>query len=430
VMVMKELRPYVELASRSAKNEMNLQRRISRFILVLVLILSGLLGIFFIQQNYIQSVDKTINEIQRVLTAVDVTSQDKVTTALSYGRDAAIPLSIYLTDESNATSTILERNREFTDLELAGFSNLAKLKSVVIEGEVLVGSVGIEGESRLIIIADKSEATSARNKGFLTLLGLLGFIALIMFLGLRFVVSRDIARERSLIETAERLKIETEQKRLLIDFAGDASHELRTPLTVIKGYLELGKKSAEVLNNPETINKLLSETGRMERTISQLLEVFEIESIPEAQLQKMNISEFLTSKLKVFRETNPERPISESIEDDLRVLSNHELLEKIFGNILSNIARHTSKDASVYVSASRVGETTTISIDDAGPGMDIGDRGRLFTRFDKARSRETGGSGLGLSIVNSAVTKMQGAMEMKKSKQGGLSIELKFPATY
>ena len=293
-----------------------------------------------------------------------------------------------------------------------------------------VGSVGIEGESRLIIIADKSEATSARNKGFLTLLGLLGFIALIMFLGLRFVVSRDIARERSLIETAERLKIETEQKRLLIDFAGDASHELRTPLTVIKGYLELGKKSAEVLNNPETINKLLSETGRMERTISQLLEVFEIESIPEAQLQKMNISEFLTSKLKVFRETNPERPISESIEDDLRVLSNHELLEKIFGNILSNIARHTSKDASVYVSASRVGETTTISIDDAGPGMDIGDRGRLFTRFDKARSRETGGSGLGLSIVNSAVTKMQGAMEMKKSKQGGLSIELKFPATY
>ena len=407
---------------------MNLQRRVTTFVIILVTSFSALLGVLLIQQNYNQSVSEISGEIKSLISAVDANSQDKATTALSLGRNAPVPLSLYISDGSHLPVPIVERGIEFDDALIEKFSKIARTGMITRNGSVLIGAVGIEGESRFLIAASTQRPTDQRNKALVTLLGLLLAISLAMFVALRLVVARDIAKERELIETAERLKGETERRKLLIDFAGDASHELRTPLTVIKGYLELGRTSNATLNNPSTIERLLQESNRMERTISQLLEVFEIESLPSINLKNIDLSKYLNNKLDILKETNPKRDVIGKVDGELKVLANEELLEKIFGNIFSNIYRHTNDDVKVQVSASHDGNLLTIIIEDAGPGIKDVENARLFSRFDKSRSRSSGGSGLGLSILGAAVSKLGGDVELASSELGGLKVTLNFPA--
>ena len=427
-MVLKESKLCAESDSKSERDDVNLQRRVTIFVIVMVTALSALLGVLLIQQNFNQAINQISNEIRTIITAVDATTQDKATTALSYGRDAQVPLSIYISDRTSPPSPIVERDLELSDARLTELSKHVILGKVTSDGAMLLGAVGIEGESQFLIVASTQRPTDQRNRAFLTLLGLLVLISIAMFVALRLVVARDIVRERELIETAERLKGETERRKLLIDFAGDASHELRTPLTVIKGYLELGKNSSSTLNNPETINRLLQESNRMERTISQLLEVFEIESLPSINLKNIDLSKYLNNKLEILKETNPKRDVTGKIEGELKVLANEELLEKIFGNLISNIYRHTKEDVAVQVHAARERSLLTIIVEDAGPGIKDAENARLFSRFDKSRSRSSGGSGLGLSILGAAVSKLGGEVEFGSSTLGGLKVTLTLPA--
>ena len=408
---------------------MNLQRRVTLFVVAMVTVLSALLGVLLIQQNYSQSVGQVTSEIRNILTAVEATPQDKVTTALSYGRDAQVPISIYISDNSNVPLPILQRDEGMTDEALNNLYQQALDGKVLKVGTFLIGTVAIEGESHILALSSIKHSTDLRNKAFVTLALLIFLICIAMFAALRLVVARDIRRERILIESSERLKSEVERRALLIDFAGDASHELRTPLTVIKGYLELGKNSPTTLNNPETINRLLQESQRMERTISQLLEVFEIESLPQTQLTSINLSTFLGTKVEILRETNPGRNLIVSIEPNLQVKASDELFEKIFGNILSNIYRHTPDNAAVRVIAQQNRQSVSVIIEDGGPGIEKLESARLFSRFDKSRSRESGGSGLGLSILDAAVKRIGGEVTLEKSELGGLKVSIEIPTT-
>ena len=407
---------------------MNLQRRVTTFVIILVTSFSALLGVLLIQQNYNQSVSEISGEIKSLISAVDANSQDKATTALSLGRNAPVPLSLYISDGSHLPVPIVERGIEFDDALIEKFSKIARTGMITRNGSVLIGAVGIEGESRFLIAASTQRPTDQRNKALVTLLGLLLAISLAMFVALRLVVARDIAKERELIETAERLNGETERRKLLIDFAGDASHELRTPLTVIKGYLELGRNSSSTLTNPETIERLLQESNRMERTISQLLEVFEIETLPAFELTPVNLSTCLTSKVEILKETHPKRKVESQVEAGLIVSASDEMLEKIFGNIFSNIYRHTNADVEVRLTAYRRGNSCSVIIEDAGPGIKDVEKARIFSRFEKSRSRTSGGSGLGLSILGAAVSKLGGEVEFGSSDLGGLKVVLTLPA--
>ena len=407
---------------------MNLQRRFTIFALVTVTVLSGVMGSFLIQQSYLQALNRINNEIRNIVTAVEVAPQDKVTTALAYGRDAQVPISIYIKDGESAPLPILERGDGLPESDLKNLASKSALGKVISAAGNSFGLVEIEGGSELLIISATGQATQERNRSLATMALLLLFIFLAMLIALRLIVSRDIARERTLIETSERLRSEAERRKLLLDFAGDASHELRTPLTVIKGYLELGKKSPEILSSSENVERLLHESVRMERTIGQLLEVFEIESVPREELRRINLSTHLQSKVDVFAETNTQRSVTHEIESDLYVLATEELLDRIFGNLLGNIYRHTPQDASVSISAHLRSGNIEIEFNDAGPGMANLDKTRLFTRYDKSRSQESGGAGLGLSIVSAAISRIGGEIEIGRSELGGVKTVLKIPS--
>ena len=88
--------------------------------------------------------------------------------------------------------------------------------------------------------------------------------------------------------------------------------------------------------------------------------------------------------------------------------------------------RHTPTDAAVNVSLAKIKNHIQLVIEDAGPGLKDFSQ-QAFSRFDKSRSRETGGSGLGLSIIHKIVENIGGEIELSRSNLGGLKTEIRLP---
>jgi K+-sensing histidine kinase KdpD len=99
-------------------------------------------------------------------------------------------------------------------------------------------------------------------------------------------------------------------------------------------------------------------------------------------------------------------------------------------NALNNISRHTGEDIPVRVTLSHSAKTATLSIEDGGEGLPnsaYGEKIQSLNRFDKSRSRESGGSGLGMSIMAAVITKLQGTLTLRKSALGGLAVVAEIP---
>jgi len=107
-------------------------------------------------------------------------------------------------------------------------------------------------------------------------------------------------------------------------------------------------------------------------------------------------------------------------------------VERLINNSLSNIARHTPGDAPVAVTLATVGSHAVLTVDDGGPGLppEAYERdARQFQRFDPSRSRESGGTGLGMSIMGDIVTTLRGTMTFSQSPLGGLRLRFEFATT-
>ncbi len=216
------------------------------------------------------------------------------------------------------------------------------------------------------------------------------------------------------------------------EFIGDASHELRTPLTVIKGYVELLAQSEQLdgEGKKRAIDRLTTEIGRMERLISDLLFLAEIGERQSTLEDAVNVSDLLRIQLTDLKLLDPGREIEDSITPEVFIIGNLPHMQQLLANIFSNIRRHTPKDSPLYVQLDYVAEGVRIRIGDGGPGLplEVYERGvQQFQRFDTSRSRESGGSGLGISIMRAIVAEHKGVMELRKSRFGGLEIEILFP---
>jgi K+-sensing histidine kinase KdpD len=105
-------------------------------------------------------------------------------------------------------------------------------------------------------------------------------------------------------------------------------------------------------------------------------------------------------------------------------------MSRFIQNALTNIVRHTDAKAAVRITLSKSGKYVTLVIEDAGPGLPAGayrENIRSLNRFDKSRSRENGGSGLGMSIMSAVIQKLDGKFSLRKSEMGGLAIVAELP---
>jgi signal transduction histidine kinase len=223
-------------------------------------------------------------------------------------------------------------------------------------------------------------------------------------------------------------------KKAMHQFLGDASHELRTPLTVISAYLQL-LEQPQTQQNPEylakSLAKMTTEANRMQRLIDDLLQLAEIgENAPLGKSEPVDISRLLTFELESLGDLQPERPITSNIAGTVFVKGNADLLAQLCANLFANLRRHTAATAPVQVDLVTGATWVSITVNDGGPGLsdDAYAAGvQHFQRYDQSRSRESGGSGLGMSIMASIVERHGGQISLSKSVLGGLCTRITLP---
>ena len=229
--------------------------------------------------------------------------------------------------------------------------------------------------------------------------------------------------------------LETERRasREMQRFIGDASHELRTPLTVIKGYSEmLERPGLEDDMRRRALERVRREVGRMDALVTDLLFLTEVREAASIDLSPVALSDVMDDALGNFRVDHSERQVQVHVEANVWVVGRAEYVERLINNSLSNIARHTPLDAPVEVTLHTEGTIAIVSVEDGGPGLPAQayeNDARQFQRFDPARSRESGGTGLGMSIMADIVATLRGTISLGPSPLGGLRLRFEFPTT-
>jgi signal transduction histidine kinase len=217
-------------------------------------------------------------------------------------------------------------------------------------------------------------------------------------------------------------------------FLGDASHELRTPLTVIRGYLEmLGNpaRSGDAAFTGRAVSVMSGEVARMQRLIEDLLLLTELGAAGRSlELAPVDLSALVRGQLELMHDLQPARPLTANVADGVLALGEGQLLDQLLANLFGNLRRHTGTNVLVEVGLRVEGSNALLTLDDAGPGLSAEAYARgvgFFERFDPSRSRENGGSGLGMSIMAGIVAKHGGQMTLEPSALGGLHTTIRLP---
>lgn len=334
----------------------------------------------------------------------------------------SLDLSLFLLSRDDELTTI----NESTELAYKDFS----LKSIAAsEGQVSGGldredfhfqALAIADGDFLIVAGSIEAAAQALRANLVAVAGFSAIANFFAFILLSFFI-RKIKR-RDDVDALARMQ----------EFLGDASHELRTPLTVIKGYVEMLSKGqiSDLEMQTRAFGRVNSEIGRMEGLIHDLLLLAELGESAVRNQEILDLSAIVRAHSEDFATLHPARKVEIDISDQLEVLALKEYISRFIQNALGNIARHTPADAPVRVTVSRIGRSIHMAIEDGGPGLPQGayrDKLRTLNRFDKSRSRENGGSGLGLSIMAAVVEKIGGEFYLRPSELGGLAVIVTLP---
>ena len=217
----------------------------------------------------------------------------------------------------------------------------------------------------------------------------------------------------------------------LRQFVSDASHELRTPLTVIRGYSEiLQKDNIDDAQRDRAAARIETESIRMEKLVKDLLTLTKADSVKSLNFQRIDLKSIIEEYFKDLTENNTNRSIIFTGQSKAIINCDEDSMRQLFSNISQNILRHTPAAAKVEVKITQNATSTEIVIDDSGPGIPLALRNQVFERFsrlDESRSRDTGGFGLGMSIIKSVVDKHNGQIFLEDSIFNGLRIRLIFP---
>jgi heavy metal sensor kinase len=194
-------------------------------------------------------------------------------------------------------------------------------------------------------------------------------------------------------------------------FSADASHELRTPLTILRLELEGIVHNSNLSGSLEDqIGSALEETHRMSRIVESLLTISRLD-VGEVKLDKLrlDLSDLAASTAGEMRVLAQEKSIAlrTSIEDGIYVDGDRTRLQQVVVNLIDNAIKYTQECGTIEVRVQSEANNAVLEVSDNGVGIPACAISHVFERFyraDKARSRASGGAGLGLSIVKAICT--------------------------
>ncbi|MFJ5261935.1 sensor histidine kinase [Streptomyces sp. NPDC088387] len=217
------------------------------------------------------------------------------------------------------------------------------------------------------------------------------------------------------------LGVRAEAEQRLRRFVADASHELRTPLMSVRGYADLFQYAAanEPGERDRHLSRLRAEAARMGVLLDDLLLLARLDAAEvEAplRLERTDLVELVQQAADAFRASRPRHPLTVAPGPERVWLSlDAQRLRQVLDNLLANAAVHTPPGTEVSLSVTLTAGEALVRVADSGPGIPAADREKVFDRFyrvDKARSRDRGGSGLGLSVAGSLARAHGGSIEL------------------
>ncbi|MDP5028889.1 MAG: phosphate regulon sensor histidine kinase PhoR [Paraglaciecola sp.] len=220
------------------------------------------------------------------------------------------------------------------------------------------------------------------------------------------------------------------------DFVANVSHELRTPLTVINGYLEMLPDAADMppLMMNKAITEMRTQSIRMQTLIEELLQLSRIEASNERTFDKLvNVPQLLWQIQSEAQALNRDKQhkLFFDISPRLRVYGIESELRSAFSNLIFNAIHYTPDKGVIEVKWHVNQNSARFSVKDNGDGIAAQDISRITERFyrvDKARSRKTGGSGLGLSIVKHVLTHHNSNLKIASAIGVGSDFSCEFSA--
>ncbi|MER7503613.1 HAMP domain-containing sensor histidine kinase [Nonomuraea pusilla] len=212
-------------------------------------------------------------------------------------------------------------------------------------------------------------------------------------------------------ETLERLEQAIEQQRR---FASDASHDLRSPITAMRAQLEDAMLHPEDADWQEMGEELLASLDRLQAIVTDLLTLAKLDAGAPGNLESVDLAELVAAET-----SRPRRKrVVTSLQPDVVVTGDRLRLARLLTNLLDNAERHAESTIIVTV---RKNHQATLEVLDDGAGVAPEHREmvfRRFTRLDASRSRDAGGTGLGLPIAREIAEHHGGTLTIEDSDIG------------
>ncbi len=236
---------------------------------------------------------------------------------------------------------------------------------------------------------------------------------------------------RALVPIRDSLAAQRAALRRQREFAADASHELRTPLTVVRTSVEHLRRNAArpVAEVGDALEDIDAEVHHLTNLVDDLLLLARSDS-GAVQLERLplDLGDVAAEAAGSLAQPAAARKIRLVVDPEpAPVVGDRLRLRQLTTILLDNAIRHGPPDSEVRVVV-RGGDTATLAVEDAGPGVRPEDAARIFDRFWRAPGAPEGGTGLGLAIAKWIAEHHAGSISVGASPLGGARFELRVPA--
>jgi two-component system phosphate regulon sensor histidine kinase PhoR len=213
-------------------------------------------------------------------------------------------------------------------------------------------------------------------------------------------------------------------------FTADVSHELKTPLSAIVGFSEILTRDTNILDKDrqEFIKLIKKESNRMETILSDLLIISKMDRLDyELNLEKINMKDLIVEYVDSLKNKIIKKGLKYNVQvEDCTLLIDKNKMGQVILNLVKNAINYTDK-GEISILGNIEGSKYKLKIIDSGIGIAKEDIDKIFKRFyrvDAARSRDTGGSGLGLSICKNVIRKHGGSILVNSTENKGTTFEI------
>jgi heavy metal sensor kinase len=329
---------------------------------------------------------------------------------------------------------------------------------------VLVERVSLDGRPFLVRVAVSEVSSRALvRRMWLEVLGLALAVLLLGALGGLWIARRSLAPLSQLATRAERISAEQLHERLpvagssveldrlaaafndtfarlegsfdqLKRFTADVSHELRTPLTALRTVGEVALRAKhDAEGYREAIGSMLEEVDRLTRLTDELLTLARADAgeatVRREPVDVAALARDVADHLSVLVEEKEQR--LEVVTEPLEVAADRTILRQALVNLAVNAVKYSPEGTRIRIETGRRDRAVFLEVADEGPGIAPEHRERIFERFyrvDKSRSREMGGTGLGLALVKWAAEAHGGHVELEAEVGRGSTFRILLPA--